>query len=175
MYVSKKYFCIVILAFLAIQVVGQVDETPEDVEDGEPTDNRQPGSALNVFPPEGSVGIGVPNPFYPLEVNGVVRSKEMLVESHPWPDFVFEAEYTLPDLRDVERYIDENGHLEHIPSAAVVEKNGIAVGEMSARLLQKIEELTLYLIEQNKQIEALEKEVATLKISQQDPSFPEDQ
>lgn len=150
----KNLAYLVILSFLPLKIVGQ-DK-----------------SVTNFFPKSGNVGIGILNPLHELEVKGVVRSEEVLVESYPWPDFVFEAGYALPDLRDVERYIDENGHLEYIPSAAVVEKNGIAVGEMSARLLQKIEEMTLYLIEQNKQIEALEKEVAALKGLRQDPNIP---
>ncbi|MDW3196042.1 MAG: hypothetical protein R8G66_26965 [Cytophagales bacterium] len=141
---------------------GQIDEVVDE-------DIPHNKGVQNIFPAEGNVGIGIIDPKEKLEVNGVVRSKEMLVESNPWPDFVFEAEYVLTDLTDVEKYISQHGHLEHIPSAATVEKNGIAVGDMSAKLLQKIEELTLYLIEQDKQIKSLKEEVSSLKQSQMAP------
>lgn len=147
----KNLSCSVILLLLTIQAIGQ---------------NR---SATNVFPEDGNVGIGVIVPNYKLEVNGIVRSKEVLVESAPWPDFVFEPGYDLPSLTDVEQYIAKNGHLEHVPTAATVEENGVEVGEMSAKLLQKIEELTLYLIEQDKQIKALKKEVSALNELQPQP------
>ncbi|GGD07570.1 hypothetical protein GCM10011368_06870 [Hyunsoonleella pacifica] len=72
-----------------------------------------------------------------------------------WPDYVFTNDYKLPTLLEVEAYIKENGHLPNIDSAKEVEKNGVLLGEMNAKLLEKIEELTLYIIEQQKQIELL--------------------
>lgn len=70
----------------------------------------------------------------------------------------------MPTLEDVELFINENGHLKDIPSNEEVEKNGIEVGEMNKLLLQKIEELTLYLIEQNKEIVDMKKEIEALKL-----------
>ncbi|WP_369014656.1 hypothetical protein [Flavobacterium anhuiense] len=75
-----------------------------------------------------------------------------------WSDFVFKEEYKLPTIAEVERHIKEKGHLENIPSEEEVLKNGINLGEMNAKLLQKIEELTLYAIKQNQEIENLKKQ-----------------
>ena len=105
----------------------------------------------------GSVGIGTKNPgSWKLAVNGQIRAKEVKVETG-WSDFVFKSNYVLPTLAEVEAYINEKGHLKDIPSAEEVEENGIFLGEMDSKLLRKIEELTLYIIEQNKRIENLEK------------------
>ncbi len=119
----------------------------------------------------GIVGIGTtnPDPNFKLSVNGSIRSKEVNVEAN-WSDFVFLENYELLTLEEVEQHINENGHLPEIPSEAEVSENGINLGEMDAKLLQKIEELTLYLIQQNKElksanikIEQLQKEVSALK------------
>lgn len=99
-----------------------------------------------------------------LRVEGSIGAREIKVEASDWSDFVFENDYELRTLEEVEQHINANGHLPEIPSEAEVSENGINLGEMDAKLLQKIEELTLYLIEQNKQnkesqmrIERLEK------------------
>lgn len=89
-----------------------------------------------------------------LAVNGNIRAKEIKVETD-WADFVFEKEYNLATLKEVESHIIKNGHLKDIPSASEVKKNGIYLGEMNSKLLQKIEELTLYTIQQQKEIERL--------------------
>ncbi|MEM8847760.1 MAG: hypothetical protein AAGD17_11720 [Bacteroidota bacterium] len=103
----------------------------------------------------GNVGIGTMNPNgWRLAVNGKIRAKEIKVETG-WSDFVFENTYNLPTLQEVEYHIKEKGHLKDIPSAKEVEENGIFLGEMDAKLLQKIEELTLYTIQQQKEIEEL--------------------
>ncbi len=106
----------------------------------------------------GNVGIDTSTPDAKLSVNGTIHSKEVKVDMSGWPDFVFKETYTLPTLGEVENHIKDKGHLENIPSEKEVLKNGINLGEMNAKLLQKIEELTLYLIEQNKSIENLVKE-----------------
>ena len=111
----------------------------------------------------GNVGIGTTTPGEKLEVNGTIRSKKVKVEASGWPDFVFEKEYKLRTLEEVENYISKNKHLPEIPSEPEVAENGINLGEMDAKLLQKIEELTLYLIEQNKQNQAQQAEIETLK------------
>ena len=87
------------------------------------------------------------------------------------PDYVFEKEYKLKTLQEVENFIKQNGHLPNIPSAKEVEKsNGISLGEMSEKQLLKIEELTLYIIEMNKKmselaiaVELQKEEIKTLK------------
>ncbi|GAA3773379.1 hypothetical protein [Flavobacterium ginsengiterrae] len=111
----------------------------------------------------GNVGIGVLNPKNKLDVKGVIHSQEVKVDMLNWSDFVFKKEYNLPTLEQVEKHITEKGYLENIPSEEEVLKNGINLGEMNAKLLQKIEELTLYMIEQNKSIANLKKEVDNLK------------
>ncbi|MFC4747731.1 hypothetical protein [Flavobacterium branchiicola] len=104
-----------------------------------------------VFLIDGLVGVGTKNPKNKLDVNGTIRSKEVKVELQGWSDFVFKKEYNLPTLEEVEKHIAEKGHLENIPSEEEVLKNGIDLGEMNAKLLQKIEELTLYMIEMKKE------------------------
>ena len=89
-----------------------------------------------------------------MAVNGKIRAKEIKVETN-WSDFVFENGYDLPTLEEVEKHIIEKGHLKDIPSAKEVEENGILLGEMNAKLLQKIEELMLYTIDQQKMINQL--------------------
>ncbi|SHM96935.1 hypothetical protein [Flavobacterium chilense] len=109
------------------------------------------------------VGIGTANPDSQLAVNGTIHSKEVKVDLTGWSDFVFKKEYNLPTLQEVEKHINEKGHLENIPSEDDALKNGINLGEMNAKLLQKIEELTLYSIQQNKKIEEQSKEIESLK------------
>lgn len=104
----------------------------------------------------GNLGIGISNPQNKLDVNGTVHAKEVKVDMNGWADFVFKKEYQLPTLEQVEQHILEKGHLPNIPSAEEVGRNGINLGEMDAKLLQKIEELTLYTIELNKKIKILE-------------------
>ncbi|MHC0446384.1 hypothetical protein ACWA1F_13320 [Flavobacterium sp. 3-218] len=119
----------------------------------------------------GNVGIGITNPQNKLDVNGTIHSKEVKVDMLGWSDFVFKKEYNLPTLEEVEKHIVEKGHLENIPSEEEVLRNGIKLGEMNSKLLQKIEELTLYTIElkkenniQSRKIEELEKENSSFKL-----------
>lgn len=90
-----------------------------------------------------------------LQVRGLIRAQEVKVETGNWPDYVFSNNYVLPSLQSVEKHIKEKGHLPGIPSAKEVEANGLELGEMNKRLLQKIEELTLHLIRQESQINEL--------------------
>ncbi|NQY01563.1 MAG: hypothetical protein HRT70_10675 [Flavobacteriaceae bacterium] len=110
-----------------------------------------------------SVGIGTTNPgAWKLAVNGSVRAKEIKVETG-WADFVFYDDYTLPTLEEVENHIKAKGHLKDIPSAAEVGANGILLGEMNSKLLQKIEELTLYVIAQDKENKSQQADIEALK------------
>ncbi|MCT2563104.1 hypothetical protein [Chryseobacterium herbae] len=96
-------------------------------------------------------------------LQGKFEAKEIKVTLTPTADFVFDEKYDLPKLEDVEKHIKEKKHLPEIASANVMEKEGVNVGEFQIKLLQKIEELTLYSIEQNKQIKNLQKENVLLK------------
>ena len=114
------------------------------------------GGAETMRIDKAAVGIGTSTPHtnYKLSVNGKIRAKEVVVETN-WSDFVFEKDYELMPLSEVEKYINEYGHLPGVPSASEVEKDGVALGNSQALLLQKIEELTLYTLEISKQLELL--------------------
>lgn len=100
-----------------------------------------------------------------LSVNGKIRTKEIVVESD-WADYVFQPSYQLRPLEEVEAYINENKHLPGVDSAATIEKNGLDLSKASIKMMEKIEELTLYMIELKKQNDILQQEVALLKQSQ---------
>lgn len=102
----------------------------------------------------GNVGIGTINPTSKLTVAGDIHSREVKVTVNAGgADFVFEKEYNLPTLDSLDKYIKENKHLPEIASAAEMKKDGINLSEMNIKLLQKVEEMTLYMIEQNKKLE----------------------
>lgn len=113
---------------------------------------------------DGNVGIGTTSPCSDckLAVNGKIRAKEIVVDTG-WSDFVFYDNYTLMPLQEVEKFIKENQHLPGIPTAADVEKDGISLGNISAKLLQKIEELTLYMIDLKKENHVLKGDLAALR------------
>ncbi|CAL2083884.1 protein of unknown function [Tenacibaculum sp. 190524A02b] len=114
---------------------------------------------------KGNVGIGTPDTKgLELGVKGRIAAEEVKIAKHEnWPDFVFESTYNLPSLTEVENHIQTKGHLKNIPSAKEVEKDGFFLGNMDAKLLQKIEELTLYTIQQEKKLTTLQKENKQLK------------
>ncbi|PQA91112.1 hypothetical protein B0A69_18720 [Chryseobacterium shigense] len=94
-----------------------------------------------------------------------IKAEQVKVENpaaNGWADYVFKKDYKLTTLEEVEKHISEKGHLPNIPSADEVAKNGINLGEMDVKLLEKIEELTLYSIEQNRQIQELKQQVQQL-------------
>lgn len=125
------------------------------------------GDSENVLllqPIAGSVGIGTTsNPgAYRLAVNGSIRAHEIVVDSG-WSDYVFAPDYRLAPLSEIEQHIKAEGHLPDIPSAAEVAAHGVTLGEMQAKLLAKIEELTLHQIEQEKRMEGIEEENQRLR------------
>lgn len=115
---------------------------------------------------ESGIGIGTTDTKgYKLAVNGsaVFTLVKVIPPSTPWPDYVFHKTYKLRPLSEVEQFIQQNHHLPEVPSAAEVEKNGLDLGKNQAVLLKKIEELTLYTIEQNKKLEAQNEKLALME------------
>ena len=106
----------------------------------------------------GKIGIGTVNPSNELDVNGTIRAKEIKVVSD-WADFVFKKGYNLPTLKEVKRHIDENGTLPGGPWEKEVKANGVNLAETDVLLLQKIEELTLYIIDLKQEIEDLKSQI----------------
>jgi hypothetical protein len=110
------------------------------------------------------VGIGTRNPDAKLTVLGDIHANEVRVDLNmPAPDYVFENDYDLSSLEEVEEYISQYKHLPEVPSAEEIQEEGINVGEMNMILLRKVEELTLYLIETQKKNEALEERLKALE------------
>jgi hypothetical protein len=130
--------------------------------DGPPPPPPPSGENLNIT---GYVGIATTNngsqkadgEVFRLAVRGRILAEELRVRTG-WADDVFLPSYRLATLTEVEKHIQQHGHLPGIPSAAAVEANGIQVGEMNSLLLRKIEELTLHLIRQQKQIDGLKRQ-----------------
>lgn len=107
---------------------------------------------------KGNVGIGTGNPKEKLTVNGRILAREVIVSNdiRTWPDYVFAPGYEMMSLTELEAYVNEHHHLPDVPSAEEVEEQGIGLGEMNAILLQKVEEMTLRMIEMEKRIQELE-------------------
>jgi hypothetical protein len=99
--------------------------------------------------------------------DGVVSAREVKIDIAAWPDYVFKSEYNLMPLTEVAKFIETEGHLPNVPSAEIVECEGINVGEMNKVLMQKIEELTLYMIEQEKRMDEQNKRIQALEAGQQ--------
>ncbi|MBN9300144.1 MAG: hypothetical protein J0I41_24310 [Filimonas sp.] len=115
------------------------------------------GGSLLINPQGGNVGIGTINPSEKLSVDGNIRTRKVIVTQTGWPDYVFDSSYQIPSLDSVSSFIQVNKRLPDMPSAAVVEKDGHDLGEVQKQLLKKVEELTLYVIEQQKKIAEIEK------------------
>ena len=116
----------------------------------------------------GNVGIGESDPTEKLVVDGKIIAEEVKIQAVPSSDYVFDPEYNLRSIDEVEKFIFENKHLPDIPSAKEFQENGVGLGEMDNMLLQKIEELTLYMIDMKKQMDQLKEENLRLKETIQD-------
>ncbi|CAL1519024.1 hypothetical protein [Chitinophaga sp. MM2321] len=122
------------------------------------------GQSLVMVKADGSVGIGTTDTKgYMLAVNGSGIFTKVKVKSYgAWPDFVFYQDYLLPPLSFVERFVTENKHLPDMPSAKEIDTDGMDVGEMNRLLLKKVEELTLYIIQLNKKVDAQQEVISKL-------------
>jgi len=127
-------------------------------------DPPQPGMVVV----NGKLGVGTSNPTSRLSVKGDIKAQEVKVEVTGWADFVLDPMYNLRSLSEVELYILENKHLPDIPSESEVLENGIELGAMDAKLLQKIEELTLYMIAMEKKLKEQDIMIKALMTKEQD-------
>jgi hypothetical protein len=124
------------------------------------------GTELVRIKGNGYVGIGTTTPDAKLAVKGTIHTQEVKVDMNGWNDFVFDKDYPLPTLSAVKKYIDQNHHLPEIPSTAEVIKNGVNLGELVKLQTKKIEELTLYAIQQKEENQKLKKEQQSIKQQQ---------
>ncbi|SFC82802.1 hypothetical protein SAMN05421747_13214 [Parapedobacter composti] len=123
---------------------------------------NMPGNSI--WTSTGNVGIGTANPQAKLAVNGNILAKEVKVKTDiSVPDYVFESDYELPSLAEIEAYVKQHKHLPEIPSAADIQRDGLDLAAMNLLLLKKVEELTLHLIEKENKIQAIHEELIQLK------------
>lgn len=122
----------------------------------------QPGLVLDLTNNSVRIGANSSATGYKLSVDGKIMGEELrIMNSASWPDYVFHEDYDLMSLEEVENEIKRLGHLPGVPSAEEVEEKGIEVGEMQKRMMEKIEELTLYILDQEKRITSLELQLKT--------------
>jgi hypothetical protein len=130
------------------------------------SDTGAPDNGLYVFGPT-VMGTQTQATGYMLSVNGKIIGEDVVIlDSGSWPDYVFEKDYNLLTIEELAKLIEEKKHLPGIPSAKEVEANGILLGDMQKRTMEKIEELSLYIIQLHERLKVLEKENVQLKINQ---------
>jgi len=113
----------------------------------------------------GNLAIGTSTPTHRLRVDGAVPAREVIVTNAVWSDYVFRPGYRLRPLSEVSAFIEANHHLPEIPTEAEVKEKGVNVGEMQAKLLAKIEELTLHVIRQERENRELREQVGAIRES----------
>jgi len=111
----------------------------------------------------GNVGIGTTTPKEKLSVNGPIRAHEIKVETANWPDYVFDKDYHRMPLDELRSFIDKYGRLPNTPDAKEATSEGIGLGEMNRKLLEKVEELTLYLLDHKREIDSLKAELKAIR------------
>ncbi len=143
---------------------GFIDVSGNDFRIGTNTENNNGNFIIRVnglntvyINPSGNMSIGSSSVAtgYKLSIDGKLMCEELKVQLSPWPDYVFKKDYPLMSLYQVEEFIKKNKHLPNIPSAKKIETDGLLVGDMQSRMMEKIEELTLYIIEMKKEIDTL--------------------
>jgi len=151
------------LKFITYNIDGvpQNEDVLTNIQDYTP--NVRETHVTNAFNVRGNVGIGIDNPTEKLSVNGKIRAQEIKVDNENWPDYVFDDDYQMRSLPELENYIKANKHLPGIPDRKEVNEEGIELGEMNRKLLEKVEELTLHLIRMEKEKEKQQQEIVLLK------------
>jgi len=149
-----------------LDVAGDINFSGDLLFNGEPfgaSTWEQVGDNISFI--TGNVGIGTINTYgYRLAVNGKILTDEVMIKDPvDWFDYVLKPEYNLMPLNELEIFINQNSHLPDVPSEAEVTKNGYGLAEMNGILLKKVEELTLYIIEQQKSLEAQQTEMKNMK------------
>jgi hypothetical protein len=99
------------------------------------------------------------NKILQLNDNGLLQTREIVTDTDVWPDYVFEKEYNLKPLYEVKSFINKHGHLPNVPKASEITENGINLGNMAKVTMEKVEELTLYLIQQQELLEKQQKQL----------------
>ena len=143
-------------------ILNLFSSTPDRLRIGTPTGSSNSTPSITFFD-DGNVGIGRVNPGYQLDVEGTIRACEVKVESNSWCDYVFAPDYNLMPLEDVEQYVKNNRHLPGMPSEEEVTSGDLRLGDMQRKQMEKIEELTLYIIELQNQLERLRSENEELR------------
>jgi hypothetical protein len=128
------------------------------------------GTSANIIlaPTSGNVGLGTTAPQYVLSVKGTIGAQEVIVTNTGWSDYVFNPGYRLRPLTEVASYIKEHHHLPEIPSEAEVKEKGVSVGDMQAKLLAKVEELTIHMIQADEKNRELQERIARLEAQRAD-------
>lgn len=136
----------------------------EDASDGNKFPTGEFGTERFTVLPGGNVGIGTSVPDQKLTVMGTIHAKEVKIDLNvPGPDYVFEKTYKLKSLAEISTYIAKYKHLPEVASAAEMKAEGLKLTEMNMKLLQKVEELTLYLIQQKNEIRKQQQRMSRLE------------